>query len=121
MAKVKFYAVRVGRKPGIYNSWDECEEQTKGFHGAEYKSFTDINEANNYMCPQAAKFMDTCPVCGYKGALEVESCVCHLKGVILESDGFVIQQARRIDTHNEIIRCGRCNTDFSLNALTIKG
>ena len=27
MAKVKFYAVAVGRKPGVYNTWSECQEQ----------------------------------------------------------------------------------------------
>ena len=27
MAKVKFYAVAVGRKPGVYNTWGECQEQ----------------------------------------------------------------------------------------------
>jgi hypothetical protein len=26
----KFYAVRVGRKPGIYQSWPDCEAQVKG-------------------------------------------------------------------------------------------
>jgi len=39
MAKQKFYVVWKGRKPGIYISWAECEEQVKGFAGAEYKSF----------------------------------------------------------------------------------
>lgn len=24
-----WYAVRVGRKPGIYTNWDECKEQVK--------------------------------------------------------------------------------------------
>jgi hypothetical protein len=28
----KFYAVRVGRKPGIYQSWPDCEVQVKGVH-----------------------------------------------------------------------------------------
>jgi hypothetical protein len=26
----KFYAVKVGRKPGIYHSWDDCKAQTDG-------------------------------------------------------------------------------------------
>jgi hypothetical protein len=26
----KFYAVRVGRTPGIYYSWPECQKQTNG-------------------------------------------------------------------------------------------
>lgn len=30
----KFYAVRVGHKPGIYHSWSDCLAQVKGFKGA---------------------------------------------------------------------------------------
>jgi hypothetical protein len=26
----RFYAVRVGRKPGIYHSWEDCKAQTDG-------------------------------------------------------------------------------------------
>jgi ribonuclease HI len=39
MAKQKFYVVWVGRKPGIYNNWDECKAQVNGFSGAKFKSF----------------------------------------------------------------------------------
>ncbi|MCR8745017.1 ribonuclease H family protein [Romboutsia lituseburensis] len=49
MAKKKYYAVRKGKKNGIYNTWDECKEQVNGFSGAEYKSFVSLEEANIYM------------------------------------------------------------------------
>src|SRR6185295_11969038 len=40
MAKAqKTYVVWKGRKPGLYNTWAECERQIKGFHGAEYMGF----------------------------------------------------------------------------------
>lgn len=48
MAK-KFYAVRVGKNPGIYTSWDECKENVHGFGGAEYKSFPTLSEAESFM------------------------------------------------------------------------
>ncbi|WP_286149303.1 RNase H1/viroplasmin domain-containing protein, partial [Thomasclavelia cocleata] len=35
----KFYAVKIGRKPGIYLTWDECKQQVDKFKGAVYKSF----------------------------------------------------------------------------------
>lgn len=35
----KFYAVLVGNKTGVFNSWVECEAQVKGFKGALYKSY----------------------------------------------------------------------------------
>ena len=49
MAKVKFYAVKIGRTPGIYNTWDECREQVDGFSGAEYKSFPSKDDALIYL------------------------------------------------------------------------
>lgn len=36
---MKFYAVRKGRRPGVYTTWPSCEEQVKGFPGAVYKAF----------------------------------------------------------------------------------
>lgn len=46
---MKIYAVKQGRIPGLYNTWDECKLQVNGYKGALYKSFTTITEANQYM------------------------------------------------------------------------
>ena len=48
MAK-KYYAVRVGKVPGIYQTWDECKKNVHGFPAAEYKSFPSVEEAKSYM------------------------------------------------------------------------
>lgn len=45
----KVYAVRKGKKIGVFNTWKECEEVVKGFSGAEFKSFSNMNEANDYL------------------------------------------------------------------------
>lgn len=45
----KYYAVRKGKNPGIYESWGEAESQVKGYSGAEYKSFKTLDEADSYM------------------------------------------------------------------------
>ena len=45
----KYYAVRKGKTPGIYNSWSECKLQVDGFSGAEYKSFKSEEEAREYI------------------------------------------------------------------------
>ncbi len=49
MAKQKFYAVKVGREPGIYKTWAECQKQTSGFPSAVFKSFTTMAQAEEYM------------------------------------------------------------------------
>lgn len=45
----KFYAVKVGRKPGIYLSWDECKKQVDKFKGAVYRSFNSEVEAKAFI------------------------------------------------------------------------
>lgn len=44
----KFYAVREGRKTGIFTSWDECKAQVDGHPGAVYKSFKTRAEAEEW-------------------------------------------------------------------------
>ena len=40
-----YYAVRVGRKPGVYRDWQECGLQVDGFKGAVHKKFSTADEA----------------------------------------------------------------------------
>ena len=48
MAK-KFYAVKRGRKTGLYTVWAECAAQVKGFQGAIYKGFMTEDEARAWL------------------------------------------------------------------------
>lgn len=41
----KIYAVKVGRQPGLYRTWSECDAQVGGFTGAVYKGFKSEAEA----------------------------------------------------------------------------
>ena len=45
----KYYAVKVGKNPGIYMTWDECKEQVNKYPKAEFKSFTTMEEAHAFM------------------------------------------------------------------------
>jgi ribonuclease HI len=36
----KFYVVWVGHSPGIYDTWEECKQQTEGYPGAKFKAFS---------------------------------------------------------------------------------
>lgn len=49
MAVKKFYAVKKGLVPGIYDTWDECKPTVNGYPGAVYKSFLTIEEAQDYL------------------------------------------------------------------------
>jgi ribonuclease HI len=45
MAKQKYYVVWVGKKPGIYTSWAECQLQVNQFVGAKFKAYETQREA----------------------------------------------------------------------------
>lgn len=42
-----FYVVWVGKQPGIYTSWGECELQTKSVRNAKFKKYSSYSEALN--------------------------------------------------------------------------
>ena len=54
----KFYAVRKGKTPGIYESWEACKRTVDGYPGAQYKSFKTREEAQQFVgdaCKNAEK------------------------------------------------------------------
>ncbi len=61
--KQEYYAVAVGRKPGIYKTWAECEEQVKGYSKAEYKSFKTEREAKEYLKGKESKKEKATRIC----------------------------------------------------------
>jgi viroplasmin and RNaseH domain-containing protein len=61
----KFYAVKEGKKPGIYMSWDECKEQVNGYSGAVYKSFTSEDEAKAFIGKEVKKVSDDLTLLAY--------------------------------------------------------
>ena len=46
---MNYYAVRVGRNPGIYKTWDECKKETMGFNGASFKKFSSLEDAKAFI------------------------------------------------------------------------
>lgn len=49
LMKKKIYAVKQGRKIGLFPSWEECEQQIKGYAGAKFKSFPTEREALSWL------------------------------------------------------------------------
>jgi ribonuclease HI len=43
--KKKYYTVWKGKRPGVFESWDDCKAQIKDFEGAQYKSFETFDAA----------------------------------------------------------------------------
>lgn len=46
---VNYYGVKIGVKPAVYESWTECELNVRGYPNAQYKKFTDKQDALKYV------------------------------------------------------------------------
>jgi viroplasmin and RNaseH domain-containing protein len=49
MSKKYYYAVKVGKVTGIFETWEECKDSVNGYPNAQYKKFTDRKQAENYL------------------------------------------------------------------------
>jgi hypothetical protein len=49
----KWYSIRVGRQPGVCDTWAECKARVDGISGAEFRSFPTAKEAMDWV--KAAK------------------------------------------------------------------
>ena len=54
-----YYAVRAGRKPGIYTDPEEMYPQIYQFPGAQCKRFTCLQDAEEYMNEDEVSFLQT--------------------------------------------------------------
>jgi hypothetical protein len=45
----KWYGIRVGRQPGVCDTWTECRARVDGISGAEFRSFRTAQEAMDYV------------------------------------------------------------------------
>ena len=55
MAQKKISAVRKGHKTGLFNTWAECQKATAGYSGAEFRGFTEKEEALAFLNMETTK------------------------------------------------------------------
>lgn len=117
MAK-KYYAVRVGKTPGIYLTWDDCKAMVDGYPCAKYKGFGSLTEAEAFLqgevldsskkediCGKAYAFVDgsfnvATAVYGYGGFLVTEG-----ERYILQGSGNEEEMASMRNVSGEILGC----------------
>lgn len=46
---MKYYAVKVGARTGVFTSWEECQKAVDGFSGAKFKKFHSLEEAERFV------------------------------------------------------------------------
>lgn len=131
--KKKYYAVKIGKQTGIYETWDDCKEQINGYKNAKYKSFVNKTDALDYLNNDSAKdkslsmpecyafidgsFNQNTNVYGYGGFLVVND-----KKIIIQGHNNIPEMAAMRNVAGEI--CGSINAvkkaiDLGLKELTI--
>lgn len=50
-----YYAVAIGRKPGIYKTWDECKAQVDKFVRPSYKKFDSYDQAQLFVTERSTE------------------------------------------------------------------
>jgi ribonuclease HI len=84
---MKYYAVKVGRKTGIFDTWEECKEYVDGYEGALYKSFSNYLEATNFLAGNDEVSIEiTGPIAYVDGSFKEETDEYSF-GVVLLIDG----------------------------------
>lgn len=71
MAK-KVYAVKKGKKTGIFATWDECKANVHGYPGAQFKSFITKAEAEAYL--------DNHSIGNGSADIEEDACIAYVDG-----------------------------------------
>lgn len=64
---MKYYSVRIGKNPGVYQSWEECKKEIDGFPSAVYKSFKTEAEARAFLQEDVSQKV--------KKSLNTEKCI----------------------------------------------
>ena len=54
MARRKYNAVRRGHKTGLFATWAECQKAVSGYSGAEFRGFTEREEALAFLNMETA-------------------------------------------------------------------
>lgn len=50
-----YYAVKSGRNPGVYSTWDECRENVDGYSRASHAKFSTLQEAQAFAGPSSVQ------------------------------------------------------------------
>ena len=61
----KYYAVKVGKNTGIFETWEDCKENVIGYEGAQFKSFSKLEDANTYLLGEEVRIQNSNDIVAY--------------------------------------------------------
>ena len=99
----KYYAVKEGKQPGIYLTWDECKKQVQGYSGAVYKSFTTKEEAEQFIAQQPQTPKDVPGLIAYvDGSFNIKTKE-YGYGCVLIDGGQVVKEVYGKGSHEDYV------------------
>lgn len=103
----KYYAVKKGRKPGIYTSWPDTQKQVSNFSGAQFKSFSTKEEALSFIDPAAGRtasaIADEDTVEAYVDGSYSKQLKRYSYGVVLLKNGIVLEKLSNSDNDSRYV------------------
>lgn len=93
---MKYYAVKKGLNPGIYETWEECKKQVIGYEFAEYKSFSSKNDAIAYLNDEIDINKSTNPIAYIDGSYNPKN-GDYSFGAVLLINGEEIRFSKKFD------------------------
>ena len=94
---MKYYVVKKGNKPGLYNNWEDCKKEILGYKGAVYKSFSDYNDAINYLNDNLEEFNDDV-ICYIDGSFDIKTNNYSFGGILInKGNKFTFKKAFMAD------------------------
>lgn len=120
---MKYYAVRNGRKNGVYTNWSDCESQVKGHSGSQFKSFKTQAEANSYMNggsstnSNSQKFSSN----SYKPSGSSESSKSHSSSHSYKPSNSYESSSHSLSSHGSSSRSSSRYSPYSTRSTTLSG
>ena len=113
-SKRKFYVVWEGRAPGVYDSWEECEAQVKGFPGARYKAFGSQADAVAAFRGNGSDDLEIfrqigahkCDIVNYSAFPEIRLDAIAVDGACAKNPGPMEYRGVKVSTGEEIFHIG---------------
>lgn len=118
---MKYYAVRKGKKTGIYTTWEECKKQVHGYSGAEYKSFATEQEAENFINPKQIKnlnFSQINEIIAYVDGSYIDN--IYGSGVVLIKDNEIIHTISQAGENVEMLSMWNVSGEIMASMLAIQ-
>lgn len=112
-----YYVVRVGREPGIYNTWSECKKHVVAYKGAKFRKFSSLTEAKAYFEQGTTKQSENVDDIDREFFKTCQNYVTLLQRDVKE----IIDEARETDIKHQVTKINvRPPTTFNRNTSTME-